>query len=473
MTQRRSVLLMRGTARFVPGFSTLAQRFAALCSLAAMSAGVGACDEDLGACDEAAANELVYGRSGLVATKGQALTHDSCGQGSTCHSSAAKGESKHGVPADLLFDMLPRPTGVNRILSQRDNMWDSVTSGQMPPKEYAVGDGDWRFDVDRLGMEKLPALSTDEGKGILRNWLACGAPVVVDTKIPSWSTKPAPVAATPSSEWTGLHQDLRLHCSNGSCHNGSPSQATPPGWLTLPEGNARPAQTDAGAALSSGQISVPFGAGECEVYRWLMYGRDVCQQRLVVGSDPSASGLVDKLENATPLCGAPMPPAEPMEASDKASRAIAMQALTKRIKDWIGQGALAPQCGEWSDLAPRADDVSGGQAPQAPDWAQLHSQIIGPRCANAGCHDAAGAKLSGKLDLTEACAARRALLEDSGDCGGVRVVPGDTSSMLIDKVASEKPRCKTRMPPGAPLSAQDIKQLRDWVQAGALAADCP
>lgn len=459
----------------LPVRSNPARSLLASLGLAALALASAACQEQLGGCeDEKAANELVYNRSGLVATKGQALVHDSCGQGSTCHSSAAKGSSRSGAPAELNLDMLPRPTGVHRVLQLREEIWDSLVSGQMPPRDYAIGDGDWRFDVDRQGKDKLPSLTSREGKGILRNWLACGAPVVVDTKVPGWSTKPEAAPAAPGAEWSAVYQDLRRQCSSSGCHDGSPVAASAPGWLSLPEGSARPAAADAGLqTLAAGHISIPFSGGECEVYKWLLYGRDACAQRLVVGGDTAASSLVDKLANATPTCGSAMPPPEVMEESAKAARATAMQALTASIKDWIGNGALAPQCGDWSDQAARSGETPAGEPAKAPAWAELHSKIIAPRCANAGCHDAQGSKLSGKLDLTEACAARRALVEESGDCGGVRVIPGDVSSMLIDKVASEKPRCKTRMPPGAPLSAQEIKQLRDWVQNGALAESCP
>jgi len=53
---------------------------------AALTSGCGG--EDLGECDLAAAEEMVFSQQGLVATKGQALLHDTCGNGAFCHSSA-------------------------------------------------------------------------------------------------------------------------------------------------------------------------------------------------------------------------------------------------------------------------------------------------------------------------------------------------------------------------------------------------
>lgn len=261
------------------------------------------CENELGKCDQEAANELVYGRGNLVATKGQALMHDSCGQGAFCHSAAAEGKVRQGAPGSLNFDMLPRASGLPDVLDQRDEIWESVLNGSMPPKEFVTGDGDWTFSVKRSADEpRLPPLSTDAGKAVLRNWLACGAPIVVDTSVPSW---------------------------------------------------ARPAS-------------------------------------------------------------------------------------------------------------------AGGSA----TWADLHSELIAPRCALSGCHDKRSASSAGDLDLSERCAARRALLA-TGPCGEPRLKPGDVTSFLVDKIESAAPRCGTRMPPSGAFSAAEAASVRAWIMAGAVAEDCP
>jgi hypothetical protein len=203
----------------------------------------------------------------------------------------------------LNFDMLPRPSGLARVLDLRDGIWSSIEDGLMPPKGFTVSDGDWTFSVFRSDDEpRLPSLSTTEGKAALRNWLACGAPVVTDTHVPEW--------------------------------------ASPGG-----------------------------GTGD----------------------------------------------------------------------------------GSWQDL---------------------YGRLIGPRCATAGCHDARGAALSGMLDLSQACTAHRALLQ-SGACGEPRVKPGDASSLLVDKIESETPRCGARMPPSGSFSEAEAASVRTWVMSGALAPECP
>jgi hypothetical protein len=198
--------------------------------------------------------------------------------------------------------MLPRASGLRKVLRHREEIWDTVHEGTMPPKGFAVGDGDWAFSVERAeGGSRLPALSTETGKAALRNWLACGAPVVVDTSVPGW---------------------------------------------------ARPS--------------------------------------------------------------------------------------------------------------------GGGGA----SWDDLHSDVIVPRCAFSGCHDTRGATLAGDLDLSDLCGARRALFE-TGPCGERRVIAGDASSLLVDKIASAEPRCGDPMPPPAGgLSEQEVTSLRAWVVDGALAEGC-
>jgi hypothetical protein len=422
------------------------------------------CRAELGECDKRAAEEIVYSREGLVATKGQALLHDSCGRGSTCHAAAATGKNRLGAPSGLDLDVLPRPSKLAKVLQQREEIWEQVSSELMPPRGHVVADGEWSFDRSR--PEKAPflaGLATTEGKAALRNWLACGAPSVADGKVPAWARQTEPTVSAVASEWSELQQTLRRTCTAAGCHDGS-SDPSIPEWASTPIGSA-PAASFPDAAVP-GMLSIPFAAGECAVYKWLLYRRDACGERLVVGGDPAASSLVDRLESERPRCGASMPPREHMV------EAHVLSALAQQVRGWVERGAYAPQCGEWSDRAPRTAGLDAGVNTPSNGWSELHKKIIGPRCATAGCHVAQSAAAAGQLDLSERCAARRALLEDKGPCG-VRVVPGDVSSMLIDKVASESPRCNARMPPGVPLSDGDLAALRAWVASGADGEDCP
>jgi hypothetical protein len=410
---------------------------------------LGACGNELGECNDDAARQLVYSSSGLVATKGQALMHDSCGQGAFCHSAAATGSARQGAPLRLDFDVLPNPKSLSKIIDMRGGIWDQIDKGLMPPEGYAVGDSQWSFDVERRpGTARLAPLSSDEGKGVLRNWLACGAPSVTDSRVPSWATPSTDTDAVSSSQqawherrWTRLHGQLRAGCVSAACHDGAQA-------------------ADAGA---SGELSaLNFDAGECAVYRWLLFRRDRCGKRLVMGGDPAQSALLHKLEDEAPACGERMPPEGPVNAG-----------LVALVRDWIAQGAWAPQCGEWSESAPRVEglDAGAGEASGPPSWSELHASVIAPKCALAGCHVPASAGISGDLELSNACGAWNAL-KRAGECGA-RLVPGDpAASSLYDKVSSSTPRCKLPMPPTGKLPQRDIEAIRAWIEAGASAEGC-
>ncbi len=144
---------------------------------------LGGCVADLGTCDEAAAKRLVYTNDveGLPAYEGQALVIASCGNGAFCHSEVAP-DQLFGVPAGLSFDVRVASTDHDlerlrrahaTVRDRAERMWDAIDDDRMPPS--GVGD-----DVRKLGRayRGLPEFDTAEGRAIVRNWLACGAPVV-------------------------------------------------------------------------------------------------------------------------------------------------------------------------------------------------------------------------------------------------------------------------------------------------------
>lgn len=402
--------------------------------------------DDLGECDQEAAEQPVFGRGGLVATKGQALVHDSCGQGAFCHSASARGDLRMGAPAGLDFDMLPAASGWPAVVERREEIWDAVQDGSMPPDGHTAGDGDWSFDRARdADGARLPALATREGKGALRNWLACNAPIVVETRQPE-PPAPEPDAdmAELEQQWTQLHGALQQTCVTGACHNAAMLQQ-----------------------LGGAGQALPFEADECVVYRWLLWDDGGnCAQPFVVAGRPDESSLVWKMEHDSRICGGPMPPDAEVD-----------EPLVADVRDWIERGAFAPQCGVWSDDVARThvapgQDGGAGEGPDPASWTQLHSDVIVPRCAFGGCHAGASAAAAGGLDLQDPCGARAALLE-TGACGEPRVRPGDADSLLLDKIDSGDPRCGMPMPPpsgGLPASA--VERMRQWVVAGAEAPDC-
>lgn len=97
-----------------------------------------------------------------------------------------------------------------------------------------------------------------------------------------------------------------------------------------------------------------------------------------------------------------------------------------------------------------------------PDYDAIHKNLFATRCATASaCHNAQGAK--GGLSLEDADAAYQALL---GADGHIRVIPGDPEcSPLMERLASDDPQF--RMPPGPPLTAQEICAVTKWIDEGA------
>jgi hypothetical protein len=267
------------------------------------------CRSELGECDTLAANELVYGRDGLVATKGQALVHDSCGNGAFCHAALATSKRRYGAPARMDFDMLPSPTGLSEVRGLAEDVWKLVRTGQMPPVgsgSSVIGDGAWLADVARdHEAPRLPALATDEGKAILRNWLACGAPVVVDTRVPRGVQPGSSTfdAGDGTPTWSAIFQGILLPtCATQGCHSG----ASAAGGLALEDA------CDAYAAL--------FQPGACD-------------EAPVLAGSADSSLLIDKLESDQPRCGTPMPPTGPLPEGMKAA-----------VRAWIEGGAQAETC---------------------------------------------------------------------------------------------------------------------------------
>jgi hypothetical protein len=273
----------------------------ALCALAG-------CDDGLGPCDQEAAEELVYGRGGLVATKGQALTHESCGNGAFCHAQAATGPARYGAPHGMSFDMLPEASGWAELTSHAEAAWTLVRDGAMPPAgvgDRLQGDGDFRFGLS-AASEPLPPLSSHEGKAAFRNWLACEAPLVTATQVPLWAIPPGDDedAGTDGLSFDQVYEQvLGPSCALAGCHLGASAQSA--GEFDLED------PCEAHLAL--------LGAGPCE------------EPRVVPGDGNSL--LLDKVSEAEPRCKSRMPP----------SGALAPSQI-ELLRAWVLAGAPGPAC---------------------------------------------------------------------------------------------------------------------------------
>jgi hypothetical protein len=198
--------------------------------------------------------------------------------------------------------MLPAPSGWPTVSDLRDEIWEVVSNGSMPPGNAGhevQGDGDWRFDAAREGSEQLPALTNEDGKAVLRNWLACGAPVVTETHTPGW-THPRGDGGTGLTDWGDIYAEvIGPSCALAGCHN----------------------DASAAGGLKMGNM--------CEAYEQLL-ASGTCGARVTPG-DGDGSVLLDKLESSDPACGdLGMPPGAPLDPQ-----------VVADIRAWIESGALA------------------------------------------------------------------------------------------------------------------------------------
>lgn len=271
------------------------------------------CGGDLGACDEAAAEALVYGHGDLVATKGQALAHDSCGNGVFCHSARATGDNRVGAPHGLDFDMIPSPSGWRTLLDYAQDAWEAVDDGAMPPRGVGstkVGDGDWSYEKERAGdSPRMPSIYTAEGKEIFRNWLACDMPIVTETKLDAGPVdgdgdvdEDAGVEPVDGPDWGAIYADIvQPSCALGGCHD-----------------------------ERSGAGGLKMGSA-CGAYEALQQSGSCGKPRMTPGDDDSF--LLEKLRDDAPSCGFRMPSTGPLGEAEIA-----------RIARWVDTGAHARDC---------------------------------------------------------------------------------------------------------------------------------
>jgi hypothetical protein len=288
------------------------------------------CETDLGECDMATATKLVYSPSGVPYYEGQALVHQSCANG-VCHSAGAKGNGRIGVPHGLNFDVqtlqpMSTPTdlavlqsGVDRIREEPGELYDLVDSGEMPPgnagKRIALA---WRTldaNMKPTVATGLPSVRGNAGKEVLRNWLACDAPVVAGVKgAPAGAETLGDIldsaATTIEPTFSSIFENVLSDACVG-CHNGA---------LFTDEQALDFSTLDAAFDTMVGKDA--FATGAC-----------AGAGKLVAAGGCESSVLYQKLagegQSGAMLCGLPMPATGPMLSAD----ALAA------VCEWIDKGA--------------------------------------------------------------------------------------------------------------------------------------
>lgn len=297
------------------------------------SLALAACGPDLGVCDQQAAEAVVYD-DGLPAFEGQALMIQSCGSGGFCHSEGIEAAERHGAPAGMELDLRlasQSPDVEEEALARlgraqanayfhRELIYAAVESGAMPPDVTDVPLGRPEYQRVPDGAREgpaLPPIDSPEGLRILRNWLACEAPVVERTLPRSDGNDNtvgqtvATIETTPvEPRWGPIYERIITRsCALSSCHDAD----TAAGELDMSTPERAHEELLAPAA---GRFCGPTGATR------------------VVPRDPEASLLIRKLRGNGPdgrVCGSRMPSAG-SHLSD---------ARVQTIETWIEAGAVA------------------------------------------------------------------------------------------------------------------------------------
>ena len=410
-----------------------------------------ACDPELGECDMGAATSpIYYDPSGYPAYPGQALMDVSCGAGTFCHAEGIAPEDRFGAPAGLDFDLAPPFTeddvarlerAHRRVRGMRRSIYGQVLSGAMPPPgpdamealaegvEYVAGYG-------TPGQRTLPVIGTPEAEEILRNWLACDAPVVSAFE----------GSAPGFGDVVGLGEP-REECSEG--------------------------QTDCGAGCIDTMASAA-NCGACGV---------ACATDEVCFMGECATG-----------CGAPLSACDgacvdtstdPMNCG--ACGAVCGPGATCSggacgcgggTVDCAGDGTCVDtntdpaHCGGCDVSCSVGEGCTGGTCVgcgMEVSFAQVEDIFEG-NCATSRCHS--GARPRGDLDLT-AGRAWASLVNVPASCGSNPLVaPGDVEgSYLWHKLTrSAMELCSGDQMPkqGESLPSDDLEIIRAWICAGAL-----
>lgn len=473
------------------------------------------CTSDLGACDEAEARRIVFtdDEAGSPAYAGQALIHQSCGEGAFCHSPDIPAADRYGAPAGLDFDLslatdAPSVERLRRgqleLYRHRELAMRTVERGTMPPS--GVG----REVVDAATRYRnLPAIDTPEGRAILRNWLACGAPVVERTA----EDRPADVAPV----GTVVPPAPRGDCVDGevACASGCTDLSTDPGscgacGLACTSGASCAGGLCSGcreglATCADGCVDVTSDGRNCGSCGTVCGNGEVCARGVCssegcpAGTTACEGSCVDLQTNAASCgecgracaagdtcvagtcdcgdttsdptnCGACGNVCEPGLACVSgrcecaAGTTLCDGACTDTSRDSANCAGCGTRCGAGESCAGGVCQRCGEGVSFAADV----QPIFTASCGGSTCHS--GARPSAGLDLTAGRAHGALVGVAAFQCASrLRVAPGDPDgSYLMAKLLGVDMCRGNRMPKAEEsLTAEELDLVRDWICGGA------
>jgi outer membrane protein assembly factor BamB len=119
--------------------------------------------------------------------------------------------------------------------------------------------------------------------------------------------------------------------------------------------------------------------------------------------------------------------------------------------------------------------AGGSAAPSKPaTFSSIYTDIIASRCAGPVCHSSASTGGSLNLGAGSTSSALRSTLLNRPASGSAcassglpMVVPSQPDNSLLYRKLTNTPPCGSRMPPTAPLKAEEIERIRTWIANGA------
>lgn len=464
------------------------------------------CDPDLGACDlEAARGRIYYDESGYPAYAGQALVEVSCGAGVFCHTSGIDPVDRMGAPLGMDFDVAVAVehaevegrlrTAQHTASRMRGAIFHQVESGAMPPPppagETALAAGArYRAAPGTPDERPLPSIASAEGRALLRNWLACGAPVVeavegesqgVGDVVPRFEVTRCQDASECEARQAceagvcvcleglaacdGRCIDLQRdpeHCGacgsgcgarfcvDGSCSDACPTGTTECGGACVDLTRDAAHCGACGEACGAGETcegsvcACPSGSTRCG---------DTCAD---LTRDPAHCGACEAscgegASCAAGVCGC----GDGLAECDGACVDLASDAAHCggcRIACGAAEGCSAGVC---TDCGPRVSFA-----------ADIEPILVGS-CAGSGCHS--GARPASSLALTTGRAYAE-LVGVSASCGSAPLVtPGNVEqSYLWNKLTGVGMCSGSQMPKrGQSLPADELDPIRAWICRGA------
>lgn len=330
-------------------------------ALAALALAITGCTGSVGPCDDPRNGQDTVLSGGVVQYGGQAILNSACATG--CHASTAKGAARNGAPVGLDFDLHPlgeedsnqtlvrggatvlafdaeKLAGLRSrqrsVFEHRERIWQQVREEQMPP------DGKFApFRILRSILKtaeatpctpyaRLAPITEKASMDVLRQWLACGAPVV-EANGPSVSQ--AGVFGTTGSQYQ-------------SCE--SEGDGGDAGVVTLETVQAQVFDTACAAchpALNAGRFKIDL-TDAIKSYATLVEDTaDQCEGKpYVMPGAPEQSFLYEIVAEEDPTCSQRMPQGGTLKTSQ-----------IELIRKWIAGGALRE-----SDVQKRLDPLQGG-----------------------------------------------------------------------------------------------------------------